>query len=242
MEEQLTNKKRYELRKQEKGATQDSATKRKTLKRMAMWVFIAGALIGSVFAVYNYGNSPEITAMIVGAVNPADQVFGNSDSKVILIEYGDFQCPACAKYEPLVQKIRNDYEDRIGFVYRHFPLSQHKNAPITAYASEAAGKQGKFWEMHDRIYAGQNEWANLSSEKAGNVLTKYAEDIGLDLTLFASQTDSSEIKNKVDADSQSGLKAGVNSTPTFILNGKRIQPRSYDEFKQFIEQELAANP
>jgi len=206
-----------------------------------MWVLIAGALIGSVFAVYNYGGSSGTTAMIVDAVNPTDRVFGIFDSKIVLIEYGDFQCPACAQYEPIVQQIRTDYVGKIAFVYRHFPLSQHKNAKITAYASEAAGKQGKFWEMHDMIYDGQNVWANLSDDKARDVMTKYAETIGLDLKLFEEQIDSGEVKNKVQSDNDGGLKAGVNATPTFILNGKKIQPRSYDEFKNFIEQELAAN-
>lgn len=235
----LTKKERRDLHRQEKDAMRDSVSRKRTLKRTAMWVLVIGALIGSVLAVYNYGNSPEITAMIADIVNPTDQVFGNQNSKVTLIEYGDFQCPACAQYEPIVQKVRQDYADKIVFVYRHFPLSQHKNAKITAYASEAAGKQDKFWEMHDMLYAGQNEWANLSNDKAKEVLTGYAGSIGLDLNSFADQMDSSEIKNKVDADSQSGLKAGVNATPTFILNGKRIQPRGYDEFKQLIEQELS---
>ena len=240
-EEQLTNKEKYELRRQEKDATYNSSVKKKTLKRTAMWVLVIGVLIGSVLALYNYGGSSGTTAMIVDAVNPTDQVFGTPDSKVILIEYGDFQCPACAQYEPIVQKVRTDYADKIAFVYRHFPLSQHKNAKITAYASEAAGKQGKFWEMHDIIYDGQNAWANLSNDKAKEVMIKYADTIGLDLKLFAEQIDSSEIKDKVQADNNGGLKAGVNSTPTFILNGKKLQPRSYDEFKSFIEQELAAN-
>src|SRR3989338_10639825 len=236
----LTKQERRELRKQEKNATNDSAAKRRVFKRTAMWVLIVGALIGSVFAIYNYEGSPGTTAMIVDAVNPTDQIFGISDSEVTLIEYGDFQCPACAQYEPIVQKVRTDYADKIAFVYRHFPLSQHKNAKITAYASEAAGKQGKFWEMHDMIYDGQNAWASLSEDKIRALLAKYAETIGLDLKLFAEQIDSSEIKDKVQADNSGGLKAGVNATPTFILNGKKIQPRSYDEFKKFIEQELSA--
>ena len=240
MTEQLNNKEKYELRKQEKDTTRDSAVKKRILKRTAMWILILGALIGSVFALYYYEGSSGTTAMVVDAVNSTDQVFGVSDSEVILIEYGDFQCPACAQYEPIVQKVRTDYADRIALVYRHFPLGQHKNAKITAYASEAAGKQGKFWEMHDMIYGGQNAWANLSNDKTKDVMVKYAETIGLDLKLFEEQIDSGEIKDKVQADNDGGLKAGVNATPTFILNGKKIQPRSYDEFKQFIEQELSA--
>lgn len=238
-EQMLTKKERYELRRQEKDVMRDSTAKGKILKRAAMWFLIVGALIGSVFAVYKYGGSSGTTAMIVDAVNPTDHAFGASASNVALIEYGDFQCPACAYYEPIVQKVRQDYADKIAFVYRHFPLSQHKNAKITAYASEAAGKQGKFWEMHDKIYAGQKEWESLSNSKAGEILVGYAISLGLDSKLFSDQIDSSEIKDKVAADSQSGLKAGVNSTPTFILNGKRIQPKNYDEFKNFIEQELA---
>lgn len=239
-EEQFTNKEKYELRKQEKDSMRDSVAKKRTLKRTVMWVLITGALGGSVFALYNYGNSPEaMTAMIVDAVNPTDQIFGVPDSKVTLIEYGDFQCPACAQYEPIVQKVRQDYAGKIAFVYRHFPLSQHKNAKITAYASEAAAKQGKFWEMHDLIYDNQNKWANLSNDKTKETLVEYAKSLGLDAELFEKQMDSSEIKDKVQADNNGGLKAGVNATPTFILNGKKIQPRSYDEFKNLIDRELS---
>jgi len=219
----------------------DMAARRRVLKRTAVWGLVIGVLAGSVFLIYNYGNSPNTTAMLVDAVNPTDYIFGTPASNVILIEYGDFQCPACAQYEPIVQKVRADYADKIAFVYRHFPLGQHKNAKITAYASEAAGKQGKFWEMHDMIYDGQNAWANLSKDKVKDVMIKYAEAIGLDLKLFEEQIDSGEVKDKVQSDNDGGLKAGVNATPTFILNGKKIQPRSYDEFKNFIEQELAAN-
>src|SRR3989338_6617147 len=239
-EQVATNKEKYELRKQEKDATRNSVSKKKTLKRTIMWVLISGALGGFAFAIYNYGGAPGTPAMLIDAVNPTDHVFGNTVSKVTLVEYGDFQCPACAQYEPIVRKIAADYAGKISFVYRHFPLSQHKNAKITAYASEAAGKQGKFWEMHDMIYDCQNVWASLSEDKARDVMTKYAETIGLDLKLFAEQIDSSEIKDKVQADNSGGLKSGVNATPTFILNGKKIQPRSYDEFKKFIEQELSA--
>lgn len=239
----LTKQERRELRKQEKELMRDSAWKKRVLKRTTMWVLVAGALVGSVFVLYKYEGAPSgNTAMIVDAVNPNDQISGTPGSKIILIEYGDFQCPACAKYEPLVQKIRQEYADRMVFVYRHFPLGQHKNAKITAYASEAAGKQGKFWEMHDKIYADQNKWANLSTNKAQEMLVGYASSFGLDPELFKKHMDSDEIQDKVGKDYQGGVKAGVNATPTFILNGKKIQPTSYDEFKQFIEEELASNP
>ncbi|MEK7138947.1 MAG: thioredoxin domain-containing protein [Patescibacteria group bacterium] len=240
MTEETTKKESYESRRQEKDAARNLSSKTRRFKKLFLWFLVIGAMAGSAFAAYKYGgNTTGTTAMIVDAVNPTDRVFGTSDSKVTLIEYGDFQCPACAQYEPIVQKVRTDYAGNIAFIYRHFPLRQHQHAKITAYASEAAGKQGKFWEMHDMIYNGQNTWANLSGDKTRVVLIKYAETIGLDLVSFEKDMDSSEIKNKVASDNDGGLKAGVNATPTFILNGKRIQPRSYDEFKDLIEQEIS---
>ena len=241
MTEETTKKESYESRRQEKDAARNLSSKTRRFKKLFLWFLVIGAMAGSAFAAYKYGgNTTGTTAMIVDAVNPTDRVFGTSDSKVTLIEYGDFQCPACAQYEPLVQKVRADYVGKISFVYRHFPLRQHQHAKITAYASEAAGKQDKFWEMHDKIYENQRAWSNLGDDKMRDTLIGYATSLGLDLAVFEKDMDSSEIKNKVASDNDGGLKAGVNATPTFILSGKKIQPRNYDEFKNLIEQELSA--
>ena len=126
---------------------------------------------------------------------------------------------------------------QVRFAYRHFPLPQHKNAKLAATVAEAAGKQDKFWEMHDLIFQNQSDWSE--EKNAAVIFAKYAQDLGFDLAQFQTDIASEEIKAKIENDYKSGVKAGVNSTPTFFLNGKKINnPRNYDEFKNAIEQAL----
>lgn len=165
---------------------------------------------------------------------------GNQESKVALVEYGDFQCPACAAYHPLLNKLDQELGDRIKFIYRHFPLTQiHRNAESAARASEAAGSQGKFWEMYDLIFAGHRDWAE--SVNAEVIFESYAEKLGLDLGQFRSDVQSTAVAEKVRNDYESGVAAGIAGTPTFFLNGKVLEnPRSYEQFKSLILEELDA--
>ncbi len=172
------------------------------------------------------------------ALVESDHVKGARDAKTILIEYSDFQCPACAAYQPLVKQLAQDFEGTIAIVYRHFPLQQHKHARIAAYASEAADKQGKFWEMHDMIFETQKEWSSQSD--ARDTFIGYAEKLGLDRAQFITDIDLDEIIDKVDSQQKSGLRAKVNSTPTFYLNGKKFDtPRTYDDFKTKIKEAIS---
>ena len=171
-----------------------------------------------------------------------DWVKGNSESKVSLVEYSDFQCPACGLYYPLVKQLTAEFGDRIEFTYRHFPLSQiHPNADIAARAAEAAGKQEKFWEMHDKLFENQRTWSGARDAK--KLFIEYAGSLGLNTVQFEEDMDSREVKEKVRLDYKTGIDSGVNSTPTFFLNGKKIiNPKSYDEFKTIILAALEAQP
>lgn len=174
----------------------------------------------------------------IDALAEGDHVKGTRDAKTILIEYSDFQCPACAAYQPMVQKIAQDFDGKIAIVYRHFPLQQHKHARIAAYASESADKKGKFWEMHDMIFETQKEWSSKSD--ARDIFIGYAEKIGLDRAQFVADIDSDEIAEKVNEQYNSGIKAKVDGTPMFFLNGKKlITPRSYDDFKTVVGEVIA---
>lgn len=179
------------------------------------------------------------TAIVLAAVSENDWVGSNKGAQITLIEYSDFQCPACAAYHPLIKRLIAEQGDKFRFVYRHFPLSQHLNAKPTAYAAEAAGRQGQFWEMHDLIFERQTEWAKANN--ADELLLGYATTLGLIIDQFTSDYRSSAVRDKVEADFQSGLSAGVNSTPTFFLNGRRIQPRNYQEFVELIQQADVTN-
>jgi protein-disulfide isomerase len=168
-----------------------------------------------------------------------EHVRGNPEGKVTLIEYGDFQCPACATYEPILQQLQGEFPSDLKFVFRHLPLrSIHRNADVAARASVAAGRQDKFWEMHDLLYARQKDWSELSDAK--DTVIKYAEELGLNKEQFEGDLSSDDTKEKVEKDYQSAVDLGFSSTPTFLLNNERISPRSYDEFRELINQ--AINP
>jgi len=174
-------------------------------------------------------------------ITDADWSKGNLESTIILVEYSDLQCPACKSREPLVEKLIQEFGNHIRFVYRHMPLSSmHKNAQKAAEATEAAGMQDKFWEMHDLLFEKQKDWSDLSNTDFIETLATYAEEIGLDLEQFNSDLESSEVEDAVDEDKEGAIDAGVNSTPTFFLNGSKINPKTYEEYRELIRQAIEA--
>lgn len=171
-------------------------------------------------------------------VSDPDWIKGKKDAKVVVVEYSDLQCPACAAYYPLTKELLKLYGEQIGFVYRHFPLRNiHSNAQISAQVAEAAGVQGKFWEMHDLLFERQAKWAEEKDPKP--LFEGYAKELGLNVEQFKTDLESEKVASEVENDFQSGLKSGVNATPTFFINGKKIQnPRTFEEFKSIIEKEI----
>ena len=183
------------------------------------------------------------SAAPAGSVTPtaADHTKGAANAKVTLIEYGDFQCPACGYFHPIVEQVMARYGDRISFTFRNFPLEQlHKNAMAASQAAEAAGAQGKYWEMYDKLYDTQKAWSDL--DDATETFAGYAKDLGLDVEKFKSELTSKKYESKVRADYQGGVTLGVNSTPSFYLNGTKIQsnPQSYGGFQALIDSALQA--
>ena len=210
--------------------------------KIILWAIIAVVVIGSIFGIVKLASKSQTAgsdnlAITISAINDNENIKGDKEALATLIEYSDFQCPACGSYYPILKKVTEDLSAKVRFAYRHFPLPQHKNAKLAATVAEAAGKQGKFWEMHDLIFQNQSDW---SEEKNAAILfAKYAQDIGLDLARFQTDIASDDIKAKIENDYKSGVKAGVDSTPSFFLNGKKIaNPRNYDEFKNYIGQAI----
>ena len=209
-----------------------------------LWSIITFVIIGSIFGIIKLasksqtaGSGSNNAAITISAINDNENIKGDKEAKATLIEYSDFQCPACGSYYPILKKVSEDMEAQVRFAYRHFPLPQHKNAKLAATVAEAAGKQGKFWEMHDLIFQNQSDWSE--EKNAAVIFAQYAQDLQLDLAKFQTDIASEEIKAKIENDYKSGVKAGVNSTPSFFLNGKKLDnPRNYDEFKNAIEQAL----
>jgi len=145
---------------------------------------------------------------------------GSTNPVVTIVEFGDFQCPACGASFPVTQQLEKEYGDRIKFVFREFPLEQHANAYDSARAAEAAGAQGKFWEMHDKLYETQDDWG----EKTGAVtqFEAYAKDLGLDVVQFKKAFSDKTFDSVIQKGLTDGTTLGVNATPTFFINGKKM--------------------
>lgn len=166
---------------------------------------------------------------------------GAGETGVVLTEFGDFQCPGCGAYYPTLKQVKEKYGDQITFQFRHFPLeSIHKNARAAAYAAEAAGLQGKFWEMHDMLFENQTAWQSTSNPVS--VFEGYARQIGVeDIDKFNQDYRSSEVNGVVNADLADGRSKGVSATPTFALNGQVLDPspaNSVDAFSALIDQAI----
>jgi protein-disulfide isomerase len=153
----------------------------------------------------------------------SDNVFGKKDSKVVLIEYGDYQCPGCgAMYQP-IKELTTKYKDKIAFIFREFPLTNiHQNALAAATAAEAAGRQGKYYEMHDLLYENQDSWKDAPLDKREAVFVNYAKMLGLDENKFKTDLSSKDISDKIARDRSAGNKIGAESTPTFVINGQKL--------------------
>jgi len=168
-----------------------------------------------------------------------DWTLGNPEATVTLVEYADFQCPACAAYHTVIKDVVAEYGDRIQYVYRHYPLTAiHRNAIPAAQAAEAAGKQGKFWEMQDLLFENQTTWSGDGNARAQ--FEQYATDLGLNLDQFKADYDSTEVQERVQADLREANEFRLSGTPTFILDNRVIAsaPATADGFGRLIEQRL----
>jgi protein-disulfide isomerase len=152
-----------------------------------------------------------------------DHVYGKKDSKVVFTEYGDFQCPGCGNAHPTIKEVTEKYKDQLAFVFRNFPLTSiHPNARAAASAAEAANKQNKYWEMHNMLYESQQSWGSLAANQRTDFFVGYADNLKLNKDTFRTDMTSPEISQKINFDMALGKKDGVSATPTFFLNGKKM--------------------
>lgn len=192
-------------------------------------LLIGGAIWYSGQANERYNEGVEVKAHIKG----------NPDAAVKLVEYSDFQCPACAQFQPVIAEILAEYGDQMSFEYRHFPLTQiHRLAEPAARAAEAAGQQGKFFEFHDLLFVNQGTWSN--STNPAQFFVQYATELGLDVEQFTRQQRSSILRNHVQSQFNEAREQGFTGTPSFLLNGERMTFSTFDEFKAQIV--AAINP
>jgi protein-disulfide isomerase len=151
------------------------------------------------------------------SINSNDHITGNPDAIIELVEYGDYECPYCGRAYPIVKDIKQKLDGDIKFVFRNFPLSKiHPHALMAAVATEAAGLQGKFWEMHDIVFENQK---SLDEEN----IKYFASLLGLDIDQFRDAIQDKRLIEKVEKDFESGLRSGVNRTPTFFINGEKFE-------------------
>lgn len=208
---------------------------------LILGIVSAVIIVGAVFILSRGGNSITNTQV---ATNPQNIIRsdsyheGSSSAKVTVVEFGDYQCPACGQAYPITKQMLSDYSSRINFVFRNFPLPQHQNAMIAAEAAEAAGAQNKFWQMHDKLYETQNDWSE--SSKPLDMFNSYAKDLGLDLSKFDSEVTSNKYQSKIQQDIDDGNSLSIDATPTFFINGEKTTGvPSYDSLKQLLDSDLA---
>jgi protein-disulfide isomerase len=173
---------------------------------------------------------------LVVPVGERDHINGAFDAPVILVEYGDFECPHCGRAYPIVKAVQRALGGDLALVYRHFPLAEaHPHARLAAEAAEAAGAQGKFWAMHDMLFEHQDA---LEPEE----LVAYADALDLDRARFVRDLEAGVYTRRVRDDFRSGVRSGVNGTPTFFINGARYDGNwgAPDEFIAVLEQVLAS--
>jgi protein-disulfide isomerase len=160
-------------------------------------------------------------------------------ARVTVEEFSDFQCPACGALEPGLRRVMKDYEDRVRFVFRNYPLQMHKYAFLASRAAESAGAQGKFWEMHDMLYDNQKEWSDSMEPRVQ--FDSYATRLGLDVQRFKADMERQDLAERIKADVLRGNSVGVKGTPTVYLNGRELMPGKLvteDDLRREIEAAL----
>lgn len=202
------------------------------------------AIFAFLFLVYSATNKPQSSGTVYKetiTIKPTDHVKWAKDKKHILTEYADFQCPACKGYATVIKDQIEasgsgmpEVTKNITYVYRQYPLTAiHQHAMEAAQAAEAAGRQGKFFEMGDKLYSTQEQWAELP--KATDFFMKLAKQLKLDEKKFAADMKDEAIKNKIEKDLVSGNSVDVQGTPTFYLDGKKLEGiNSFDDFKKML--------
>lgn len=200
---------------------------------VAVLVVVVGGMIG-LFLLAGSGSTPP------AAVGDKTKIIRDASHKtgtgtVQMVEFGDYQCPACGAAYPNVKKLLADYTGQITFYFRNFPLvTLHQNANIGALAAEAAGDQGKYWEMHDKLYETQTAWSELSDPT--DTFVTYAKAIGIDSDKFKTALNNKTFQSVIDQDTADGNALGINATPTFYFNGVKYSgSSSYDALKAQVD-------
>lgn len=164
------------------------------------------------------------------------QKIGTDSAKVKIAEFSDFECPACAAAVPYVNKLKNDYAGQIQLIYLHFPLTQHTHSRQAATVAEAAAEQGKFWEMHDKLFETQAQWTKLTD--ANPFFLDLARQLGLDEAKIKNALEKDAYQGKIETSIAEGIRVKVNATPSFYLNGRKLNLRSFSDLNTIVAEEF----
>ncbi|WP_340103408.1 DsbA family protein [Rhodohalobacter sp. 8-1] len=188
--------------------------------------FLSLIIAGNLFFVSCSGDGNNETA--------SSESSNQTAQTVEILKYSDFSCPACESFVPMEEQLKREFGDMVRITYKHFPLSGFQYSRLAAHAAEAAREQGKFDEMHDLIFENQAEW---SRGNAREHFESYAEQLNLDMEQFRQDVESEEIAQRVENDRQEGMRRSVRSTPTFFVNGRKLQqnPQNYEQMKSIVE-------
>jgi len=218
-------------------------------RRFLLWGGLAAGLllvIGFVIYMANMNSEDPVTADTLTEtgsdipellnVRENDHIKGNPEADVVIIKYSDFQCPACRYYASFDDQLSREFGDDVLFVFRHFPLSSFQFSRLAARYAEAAGRQGKFWEMHDIIYINQQQW---SQGGAASIFQQFGEALELDMEQLNRDLENPEIEQRIRSDYEDGIKLGVRSVPSIFIDGQLIQnPNSFDVYRNLIQSHL----
>lgn len=214
-------------------------------RRIGLW---GGAVIILALMVWGLANLASTPTSVTSdgtlseQVSATDHAEGNRMARVTLVEYSDFQCPACYNFFPVVEDVFTKYSKDILLVYRHFPLPQHDKSTLAAAAAEAAGNQGKFWEMHDLLFQNQPNWSDLSTSDAQKQFTDFAKQLGLNIDKFTTDLHSTSTAAVINNSIESGEKSNVDSTPSFFINGRKITNlQNYGDLDADVAAAIAEN-
>lgn len=201
-------------------------------------------VVGGMIALFAIANKPDPTPVGDKSKITRSDSHKEGSGSLQLVEFGDYQCPACGKVYPDLKQIMKDYDGKVTFYFRNYPLSQHPLAKAASEAAEAAGEQGKYWEMHDKLYDNQSAWGDLtkstSQSDALDIWAGYAKDLGLDVDKFRSAVNDEKFSQFINQDVADGTALGINATPTVYLNGKQLTSFSYADMRDAINTALGA--
>lgn len=200
----------------------------------AILIFSVVLIIGAVFLLDKGDQSPVQNGQVINIDYSKGQKIGSDSAKVKLVEFSDFQCPACQAAQPFVKQAIEDKDD-VQFIYRHFPLTRHVHAREAANFAEYAALEGKFWPVHDKLFETQEEWSELTD--ASDYFANLGTQFGLDGAKVKEAITKDQFATRINEDLAAGRVYRVNATPTFFLNGRKLNLLNFAELESLVNQE-----